>query len=287
MKTKKSDPVLVENSTRGKVVTPEIQESEKREKGKQTVKFNLVCEAEKEEKEEKLNKVQIFAAVKRYLCPVSFDSSTLENSLQPLVNAGIMSEETKEKTLQIAEKQFFQEHAQELEQYNKLTFDEIVTKLQKNQDLYKKVLSCCGVAELKKERYFVGENVVLYRAKQDENNTFSYCPVSDFSGSQKFTVDLFAEYREITADNILFAIRYYSAKQDATKRLYNLVQDNTKKLTAIYSSACKALESGFNIRDILNQVAQSCDAEKSRKIQEFAKELENENDENFAENMGF
>lgn len=280
MKTKKTDPVLVENSTIGKVVTPEFQENEKRERGKQTVKFNLVCEAEKEEKEEKLNKVQIFAAVKRYLCPVSFDSSKLENSLQALVDSGIMNVETKEKTLQIAEKQFFQEHEPEIEQYNKMNFDEIVTKLQKNQDLYKKVLSCCGIAELKKERYFVGEKVVLYRTKQDENGSFSYCPISENSGSQKFTVDLFAEYRETTADNILFAIRYYSAKQEASKKLYNLVQDNTKKLTAVYSSSCKALESGFSIQDILNQVAQSCDAENSWKIQEFAKTFATENDEN-------
>ena len=116
-------------------------------KGKISAKFDLSDQAAATEEIEKLDKNSVFSEVSDYLCPVKFDDSALQTALTPLVAAGVMSEETKAAAIQKAKREFLEDHAEEIEKANNMSFTEVIANLQKNETLYKKVLSVCKVSD--------------------------------------------------------------------------------------------------------------------------------------------
>lgn len=228
-------------------------------KGKVSGNFNLVESAKAEEAIEKVDKNQLFSIeLADYFCPVKFDASELENALNPLVASGIMSEETKAVTIADAKKKFLEAHSEEIEAANNLSFAEVLEKLQENKNLYNKVLNACKVSELKESNYVEGGKVAIFRANQcqdkDGNNRYKDVTLKVEENGVSFTANLFVEYREITTNNILLAIRYYSSKQEAQRRLKNKVSDYFQILKNVNSSICKAKDNNFTLEQIIEQV---------------------------------
>ena len=223
-------------------------------KGKVSGKFTLVDDAQVTDAIEKIDKNKLFAEVSDYFCPVKFDDSQLQAALTPLVETGIMSEETKLVTIADAKKKFLEAHADEIDASNNLCFAEVLAQLQANETLYKKVLSACKVSELKEDNYIIDGKVAIYRANQctdkEGNNRYTDVTLKTTENGVEFTSGLFVEYRDITTANILLAIRYYASKQDAQKRLFNQLSDYRRILTNVETSIIKAKENSFTKEQI-------------------------------------
>ena len=224
-------------------------------KGKVSGNFNLVESAKVEEAIEKVDKNQLFSVeLSDYFCPVKFDDSELQKALSPLVASGIMTEETKEVTIADAKKKFMEAHSEEIEAANNLSFADVLAKLQESETLYKKVLTACKVAELKESNYIENGKVAIFRANQcqdkEGNNRYTDVTLKAEENGVSFTANLFVEYREITTNNILLAIRYYSSKQEAQKKLGNQLADYRRILTNVETSIMKAKENNFTKEQI-------------------------------------
>lgn len=224
-------------------------------KGKVSGNFNLVESAKAEEAIEKVDKNQLFSVeLADYFCPVKFDDSALQSALTPLVESGIMSEETKAVTIADAKKKFMEAHSEEIDAANNLSFAEVLAKLQENKTLYNKVLNACKVSELKESNYIENGKVAIFRANQcqdkEGNNRYTDCTLKAEENGVSFTANLFVEYREITTNNILLAIRYYSSKQEAQKKLGNQIADYRRILVNVESSIIKAKENNFSKEQI-------------------------------------
>ena len=223
-------------------------------KGKINGKFTLVDDAVATDAIERVDKNKLFAEVGDFFCPVKFDDSQLQAALTPLVESGIMSEETKAVTIADAKKKFLEAHASEIEAANKLSFAEVLAKLQENKTLYQKVLTACKIAELKESNYIENGKVAIFRANQctdkDGNNRYTDCTLRAEENGVSFTANLFVEYREITTNNILLAIRYYSSKQEAQKKLSNQLADYRRILVNVETSITKAKENNFTKEQI-------------------------------------
>ena len=224
-------------------------------KGKVNTKFNLVQESEQMEQLEKLDKNKVFAEVNEYFCPVAFDDTLLNESLSPLVSAGVMSEDVKVATIEKAKREFLNLHADELDAANKLTFLEVLADLQDNETLYKKVLTVCKVSELKESCYIDNNEVLIYRASQakdkEGNNKYSDVTLTSEKNGVKFTSSLYVERRPITTDNIILAIRYYASKQEAERKLFNQLHEYDKILTNVENAIINAKENNFAKSDIM------------------------------------
>lgn len=224
-------------------------------KGKVSGNFNLVESAKAEEAIEKVDKNQLFSVeLADYFCPVKFDDSELQKALTPLVESGIMTEETKAVTIADAKKKFMEANADKVEAANNLSFAEVLAKLQENKTLYKKVLAACKIAELNESNYIENGKVAIFRANQcqdkDGNNRYTDVTLKATENGVEFTANLFVEYRDITTSNILLAIRYYSSKQEAQKKLSNQLADYRRILTNVESSIIKAKENNFTKEQI-------------------------------------
>ena len=230
-----------------------------RTKGKVSSKFNLVDTAKVEETTEKIDKNQLFSIeLADYFCPVKFDDSELQKALTPLVASGIMSEETKAVTIADAKKKFLEAHSEEINAANNLSFAEVLEKLQGNKTLYNKVLTACKVSELKESNYIEGGKVAIFRANQcqdkEGNNRYTDVTLKAEENGVSFTANLFVEYREITTNNILLAIRYYSSKQEAQKKLSNQLSDYRRIGTDCKDKIKKAKENKFTKEQVLAMV---------------------------------
>lgn len=223
-------------------------------KGKVSGKFTLVDDAVATDAIERVDKNKLFAEVGDFFCPVKFDASELENALSPLVVSGIMSEETKSVTIADAKKKFLEAHADEIDAANKLSFAEVLAKLQENKTLYQKVLTACKVSELKESNYIENGKVAIFRANQctdkEGKNRYTDVTLKAEENGVSFTANLFVEYRDITTANILLAIRYYSSKQEAQKKLSNQFADYRRILTNVETSILKAKENNFTKEQI-------------------------------------
>jgi len=224
-------------------------------KGKVSGNFDLVETAKAEEAIEKIDKNQLFSVeIADYFCPVKFDATQLETSLTPLVESGIMTEETKAVAIADAKKKYLEAHASEIEAANNLTFAEVLAKLQENKTLFNKVLTACKVSELKEGNYIENGKVAIFRANQcqdkDGNNRYTDCTLKAEENGVSFTANLFVEYREITTNNILLAIRYFSSKQEAQKKLSNQLADYRRILVNVETSITKAKENNFTKEQI-------------------------------------
>ena len=227
-------------------------------KGRVSGKFTLVDDAVAVDSIEKVDKNKLFAEVSDYFCPVKFDDSQLQAALTPLVESGIMSEETKLVTIADAKKKFLEAHADEIDAANNLCFAEVLAQLQANETLYKKVLAACKVSELKEDNYIIDGKVAIYRANQctdkEGNNRYTDVTLKTTENGVEFTSGLFVEYRDITTANILLAIRYYASKQDAQKRLFNQLSDYRRILTNVADTVRKAKDNNFAKAQILKIV---------------------------------
>lgn len=219
-------------------------------KGKVSGNFNLVESAKAEEAIEKVDKNQLFSVeLADYFCPVKFDASALENALSPLVASGIMSEEAKLAAIEKAKREFLEAHSEEIAAAQNLTFAEVLAKLQENKTLYNKVLTACKVSGLEESNYIENGKVAIFRANQcqdkDGNNRYTDVTLKATENGVEFTANMFVEYREITTNNILLAIRYYSSKQEAQKKLSNQLADYRRILVNVETSITKAKENNF------------------------------------------
>lgn len=255
MSNRKEDVKVVNNSNN----LPEVDIIDNSTtKGKVSGKFTLVDDATAVDAIEKVDKNKLFAEVSDYFCPIKFDDSQLQAALTPLVETGIMSEETKQVTITDAKKKYLEAHADEIDAANNLTFAEVLAQLQANETLYKKVLNACKVSELKEDNYIIDGKVAIYRANQctdkDGNNRYTDVTLKTTENGIEFTSGLFVEYRDITTANILLAIRYYASKQDAQKRLLNQLSDYRRILTNVADTVRKAKDNNFAKAQILKIV---------------------------------
>lgn len=228
-------------------------------KGKATAKFNLNDQTAAEEELLKVDKNKLFSVeLSEYFCPVRFDSSTLEASLNPLVSSGILSEDAKTAAIEKAKKEFLEAHSEEIAAAQNLSFAEVVAKLKENETLYKKVLAACNVSELKESDYLTEGKVMIYRANQctdkEGNDRYTDATLSRTENGVNFSVSLFVEYREVTTANVLLSIRYRQSYLDAAKRLLNKVSEYKRILTAVFDAAKKAKENGFSLEQVTEQV---------------------------------
>lgn len=228
-------------------------------KGKATAKFNLNDQTAAEDELLKVDKNKLFSVeLSEYFCPVRFDSSTLEASLNPLVSSGILSEDAKTAAIEKAKKEFLEAHSEEIAAAQNLSFAEVVAKLKENETLYKKVLTACNVSELKESDYLTEGKVMIYRANQctdkEGNDRYTDATLSRTENGVNFSVSLFVEYREVTTANVLLSIRYRQSYLDAAKRLLNKVSDYKRILSAVFDAAKKAKENGFSLEQVTEQV---------------------------------
>lgn len=229
-------------------------------KGKVSAKFTIVDDAQQTADAEKIDKNQLFSVeLNYYFCPVKFDSSTLEESLSPLVKSGILSEDAKAKAIETAKREFLAEHESEINAAQNLTFAEVVAKLQENETLYKKVLLACNVSNLEESCYTdESGKVLIYRANQcqdkEGNDRYQTATLKRNENGREFSQPLFVEVREQTTANILLAIRYYSSKQNAARTLLNKVSDYKRILTYVFEAAKKAKDNGFSLEQVTEQV---------------------------------
>lgn len=255
MSTKKAKGNVTNNSSN----LPEVDVIDNTQtKGKTSAKFNLNEQTAAEEQTEKIDKNQLFTEISDFFCPVRFDSSILESSLSPLVESGIMSEDAKNKAIATARAEFINANKDVIEDANKLSFEEVLEKLKSNQTLYKKVLQVCKVQELSESNYIKDGKVQIFRANQcldnEGNNRYTDVTLKATENGVEFTSNLFVEYREVTTNNILLAIRYYNSKQEAQKKLSNLLSDYRRILENVSLYVSKAKENNFTKEQIINVV---------------------------------
>lgn len=237
---------------------PTIGKDSEKTNGKVNGSFTIVDDSEVTDAIETPKKNEVFALVADYFCPVTFDDSLLRTSLQPLVDAKIMSEEVFNATLSKAKKEFLDANKEVIEKAENLSFAEVVSKLKKNATLYAKVLSVCNVTELTESNYIQDGKVTIYRANQctdkDGNNRYFDVTLKSEVNGKTFEQSLFVEKREVTTSNIILAIRYYSSKQDAQRRLLTQIQNYKRVLSDIRVLCEKAKENGFSKGQILSVI---------------------------------
>lgn len=235
-----------------------IGEDSNKTNGKVSGNFSIVDDSEVLDAIETPKKNEVFALVADYFCPVTFDDSLLRTSLQPLVDAKIMSEEVFNATLSKAKKEFLDANKEVIEKSENLSFSEVIAKLKENPSLYAKVLNVCNITELTESNYIQEGKVTIYRAnqctdKEGNNRYFDVTLKSEVNG-KTFEQNLFVEKREISTSNIILAIRYFSSKQDAQRRLLNQIQNYKRVLSDIHVLCEKAKENGFSKEQILSVI---------------------------------
>ena len=237
-------------------------------KGKVSGKFTAVDDAIATEAIENIPKNEVFAEVSDYFCPVKFvpESDPVLSLLIPYIisdknPSGTITEEAFATMRETRKKAYLLEHSKEIEESNKLSFTEVLAKLQENKTLYNKVLKVCKVSELKESNYISNGKVSIYRASQcmdkEGNNRYVECTLTAKENGVIFSSPLFVEYREVSTSNIILAIRYYSSKQDSEKRLFNQISDYRRILTNVADAIKKAKENGFSraqVESKLNEI---------------------------------
>lgn len=239
---------------------PEIEVNDNTQtKGKVSGNFNLNDQTEAEEEVTKIDKNQLFSVeLKDFFSPVKFDDSEIRTNLQPLVNSGILSSDAMEKAILTAKSEFLEAHAEEIKAGNNLTFAEVLAKLEEDKVLYNKVLTACKVSSLEEANYISDGKVMLYRANQctdkDGNNRYKDVTLKASENGVEFTAKLFVEYRDITTENILLSIRWYTSKLEAQKSILNQLSDYRRIGTNCKDQIKKAKDNKFTKEQVLAMV---------------------------------
>ena len=206
-----------------------------------------------------LSKNAVFAKLKAFFTPddLIFDESEIESSMRPLVASGIISQSVMIAAIEKARKEFDAKNRETITACENITFNDFLTKLQANEQLYKDVLNACKLPEINESMVFGSEgNVVVYRGAQctDKDGNARYiddvCKIVDKLGKEH-TATVYKELRtEQTVTNYIQAIRHYSTYADIRARLVKASKECTAPLELAVNAVRKAMEAGFSLEDI-------------------------------------
>ena len=186
-----------------------------------------------------------------------FDPSEIENQMQPLVTAGVISQSVLTAAVEKARKEFHEKNKETISACENITFSDFLAKLKANEKLYTEVLNACKLSEINESMVFDSEgNVVIYRGAQstDKDGNARYvediCKVVDKLGKEH-TATVYKELRaDRTVTNYIQAIRCYSTFADVRAKLAKQVKACTAPLELAVNAIRKAMEAGFSLEDI-------------------------------------
>jgi hypothetical protein len=210
-----------------------------------------------------ISKNETFARLKEFFTPegLIFDPSEIENQMQPLVTAGVISQAVLITAIEKARKEFQEKNKETISACENITFDDFLAKLKANEKLYTEVLNVCKLSEINESMVFDSEgNVVIYRGAQstDKDGNARYiedlCKVTDKLGKEH-TEKIYKEIRTAkTVTNYIQAIRYYNTYTDICAKLVKKSKECTAPLELAVNAIRKAMEAGFSLEDITNEI---------------------------------
>lgn len=216
---------------------------------KEKKNVSISQEVSKIETTDKLEKSKVFAEVKTFLFPLSFDDSEIRK------NYGYLPEDILNVILDAKRKEFEKAHKEEITKFENLNFETVSARLQENKKLFDQLLSVCGVSELRKENYINSRNeVIIYHSIQNDKNEYSKQTLKETFNGKEFITEVFVEYLPQTTTNILRSIRYFNILLDAKKRLLNQTKDVKRILITLEEITKKAKENGFTLETLQEQI---------------------------------
>lgn len=206
-----------------------------------------------------ISKNETFAKLKEFFTPegLIFDPSEIENQMQPLVTAGVISQAVLITAIEKARKEFQEKNKETIAACENITFSDFLEKLKANEQLYKEVLNACKLSEIDESKVFdKSGKIVIYRGAQslDKDGKERYiseiCKVTDKLGKDH-TATVYKELRlEHTVTNYIQAIRYYNTYSDLLAKLVKESKACTAVLDMAVNAIRKAMEAGFSLEDI-------------------------------------
>lgn len=194
-------------------------------KDKNGVDQSLILQTDNEIRNEakELTKNQVFANLVDYLCPVKFDDNALRNGLEALVSSGVMDAETVERTISANKTAFMNAHADELSEYEAMTWETFCDKVSENTELLKELKRVTKDSVLDTLDTYTDNkgNVIIWRSEQstdrDGNNRYTEHAISVESEYLDYSATriVFYEARPYSITNLILAIRYHSTFEDA------------------------------------------------------------------------
>lgn len=216
---------------------------------KEKKNISISQEVSKIESTDKLEKSKVFAEVKTFLFPLSFDDSEIRKTY------GALPDDVLNIIIDAKRKEFEKAHKDEIQKFENLNFETVSARLQENEKLLQNLLSVCGVSELRKENYINSKNeVIIYHSIQNDKNEYTRQTLKEVFNGKEFITEVFVEYLPQTTTNILRSIRYFNILLDAKKRLLNQTKDVKRILTTLEEVTRKAKENGFTLETIQEQI---------------------------------
>lgn len=210
-----------------------------------------------------LSKNEIFAKLKNFFAPADliFNSSEIENQMQPLLTSGVISQAVLIAAIEKARKEFQEKNKESIAACENITFGDFLEKLKANEKLYTEVLNACKISEINESMVFDSEgNVVIYRGAQstDKDGNARYiedlCKVTD-KLEKEHTEKIYKEIRTAkTVTNYIQAIRYYNTYTDICAKLVKKSKECTAPLELAVSSIHQAMAAGFSLEDITSAI---------------------------------
>ena len=210
-----------------------------------------------------ISKNETFAKLKEFFTPegLIFDPSEIENQMQPLVTAGVISQAVLITAIEKARKEFQEKNKETIAACENITFDDFLAKLKANEKLYTEVLNVCKISEITESMVFDSEgNIVIYRGAQstDKDGNARYaeeiCKVTDKLGKDH-TATVYKELRtNHNVTNYIQAIRYYNTYSDSLAKLVKESKNCEDVLLIAANAMRKAIAAGFSIEQITAQL---------------------------------
>lgn len=210
-----------------------------------------------------ISKNETFAKLKEFFTPegLIFDPSEIENQMQPLVTAGVISQAVLITAIEKARKEFQEKNKETIAACENITFNDFLERLKANEKLYTEVLNACKLSEITESMVFDSEgNIVIYRGAQstDKDGNARYiedlCKVTDKLGKDH-TEKVYKEIRTVrNVTNYIQAIRYYNTYTDICAKLVKKSKECTAPLELAVNAIRKAMEAGFSLEDITNAI---------------------------------
>lgn len=224
-------------------------------RGKVAQKFTILDFLREDEKLEKIDKNYLFSQVLPRVFFPQFDDTAQVKALRPLVVAGVLSEEAAAAAIDKLRKDWEADNAAALAAAETLSFSEIVEKLENRPELLKKIYQICGVSELLEENYIdKNGNVKIFRASQSDHPRYEEATLRKERSGKEFSRPLFIESRPANVSNILTAIRYYNAYQDAARKLDSEISKHFAILDSVRKIAAAAKAKGFSLENVIEAI---------------------------------
>ena len=200
--------------------------------------------------EKSLSKNEIFAKLKDFFTPVDliFGPSEIENQMQPLVTAGVISQAVLITAIEKARKEFQEKNKETITAAENISFSDFLERLKANEKLYNEILNACKLSEIDESKVFdESGNIVIYRGAQslDKDGKDRYiseiCKVTDKLGKEH-TATVYKELRtDHNVTNYIQAIRYYSTYSDTRAKLAKEAKECERVLDVAAKAIRKAL----------------------------------------------